>query len=376
MDWFIDKLNVQQTHDMDLPIVAATLNQFTDLESGEMKQSHSFKPLEGSFSSNINIRCDGSRVTVQGNPSRWNRSENLFGFQTFDECIAVYNKILTAFGLPPFTKASQFWYLEGKDGSKAKLTSNGALLDAVDWTSNHMVGMSREKSFIRGMSTQTLKPNKVPYLYPNGMTVDWFKGSSSLYKKLYCKHWDLQKHRKERLLNATQDEIEYYDRLIDFCINSGVVREEHSFKQQWLRRKKLQFYGRTTEEDFIPCLGAIRDAMGRCEVSHMDYKQISDQLLEKGVVKSRQSANATEAYANRWLMGEDVRPEGRAGKSQYYTHRTRLLELGIDISQMHDVSRLPPQIRSIEAIDVQPLGVPDWYQMPESPKPSHLRLVA
>jgi hypothetical protein len=93
----------------------------------------------------------------------------------------------------------------------------------------------------------------------------------------------------------------------------------------------------------------------------MTYETIAEQLIKTGVCKSTQSANATESYALKWLHGSPL----DKNKSQYHVHRSRLLELGLDISMPHDVSRLPPQIRSSEIIDLKLAVVPDWYQMPE-----------
>ena len=94
----------------------------------------------------------------------------------------------------------------------------------------------------------------------------------------------------------------------------------------------------------------------------MTYETIAEQLIENGICKSTQSAYATESYALKWLHGT---PLDRS-RSQYHVHRNRLLELGIDISIPHDVSRLPPQVRSSEIIDLKPAQMPIWYKRPNS----------
>jgi len=240
----------------------------------------------------------------------------------------------------------------------------------VDWTRNHRVGKGKEHSFLRGVSTLTIGRGLQPYLYPNGATVDWGnhklkikgEGSTYPYDKLYIKSEDLIAHRAKRLRQATHDEITYYDRLIEYCNDCGIVREEQSKKAPFLKKHgTLGFYGLTNEAEFMPYLNDIETAIKRLEVNHMTYETIAEQLIEKGVCKSSQSANATESYALKWLHGAAIDRR----KSQYHVHRSRLLELGIDIAMPHDISRLPPQIRSNETIDFKLAEIPPWYRMPK-----------
>lgn len=359
--WFIDKLNIHQDYPDLLPVIGSEMLLRIDIASGErVSESPRSKQLEGSYSSKLEIRCNGNRVSVRGNPSRWHRSDNLFGFTRFSECIAVYNQILEAHGLPVFTPATCTWFAQGEDGSKAQLVSNGAMIDHIDFTRNFSVSAGREVAFLRGLSSQAIGKGKEPYLYGNGLTVDWYKGSTVLYKKVYQKAFDLMKHQSKRLKQATEGEAEHYQRVIDWCNDNGILREEHSFKSKWLRRKGLCFYGWTQESDFNEYLKDIDNAMKRLQIMKLDYETIAEQLIKNRIVNSFQAANATQAVVHKWLHGVII-----PRNSQYYVHRPRLLQLGIDISMPYDVTKMPPQIRSntlIEVCDVQP---PSWYRMPK-----------
>ena len=369
--WFIDKLNVQQSYDFQLPVVGEHGVLRYDLATGEpISDSPKSKKIEGSYSSALIIRCNGSRISIVGNPSRFNRSDNVFGFQSFDECISVYNQVLSQFGLPELTRSTWFDYRQSADGTKANLICDGAMFDHIDWTRNFSVGQGAEIAFLRGLSGHKIGKGQEPYLYSNGMTVDWYKGSEYLYKKVYCKSFDLQKHKRKRLKEADDQQIEYYEQLIDWCDDIGMLREEHGFKQKFLRRHKLCFYGLTREEDFKRYLSDIENVIDRFTVMNTRYDMISEQLIEQQIVKSQQAANATQCVYLKWLHGDDL----GLGKSQFYTHRNRLLGLGIDISVPHDVTRMPLQIRSNQLIDVQPVLPPNWYQMPSAN--FHLSLVA
>lgn len=342
-----------------------------DIATGELvSDTVNSMQHEGSFSSNLNIRCTGYSVTVDGNPSRFNRSENLWGFNTIEQCVQVYNSILAQFDLPAFKQCTGVWHGQGQDGKKARLITDGAIIRHLDWTRNFTVGQGREHSFLRGASSLTIGRGLQPYLYPNGATLDWgshklkVKGEGSKYRydKLYIKAMDLISKRSERLKNATQAEIIYYDRLIEYCQDCGVVREEQSKKAPFLKKYgTLAYYGLCQDTDFLPHLTDIETALKRLEVSHMNYQTIAEQLIKEGICNSAQSANTTESYALKWLHGSVIDKT----KRQYHVHRSRLLGLGIDIAIPHDVTRLPPQIRSSEIIELKLAAAPEWYQMPQ-----------
>ncbi|WNO11422.1 phage/plasmid replication protein [Teredinibacter sp. KSP-S5-2] len=359
--WFIDKLNVQQEYDFRLPIVGEHGVLRYDLATGEaISDSPKSLKLEGSYSSMITIRSNGSKISIQGNPSRFNRTENVFGFTSFDDCVAVYNSILLRLDLPVLTKATSFDYLQGEDGTRAKLVSDGAMFDHIDFTRNFSVGKGAERAFIKALSGHRIGKGQEPYLYPNGMTVDWYKGSDLHYKKVYCKSCDLIKHQKKRLKKADDDQFEYYRKLINWCNDLGLLREEHSFKQTFLRRKKLCFYGLTKESDFSEFLRDVEGVIKRFTVMNTQYESVSDQLLSNNVVKSQQAANATQCVYLKWLHGDDL----NLGRSQYYEHRRRLLSLGVDISMPRDITKMPLSIRSNDLIDIKSVAIPDWYRLP------------
>ncbi|MDO9519704.1 MAG: phage/plasmid replication protein [Pseudohongiella sp.] len=104
-------------------------------------------------------------------------------------------------------------------------------------------------------------------------------------------------------------------------------------------------------------------------MTHTSYEAISDQLLADKIVSSTQSANATQAYAMKWLHGHNFERN-----SQYYLHKSRLLQIGIDISIPYDVTRLPPTIKTSQIIQATHLQAPSWYRT--SSMKNQLRLVA
>ncbi|MBF4333403.1 hypothetical protein EAY29_24600, partial [Vibrio anguillarum] len=146
--YFIDQLFIHQDHpDGGLPLVGTHVIERLDMETGEaLPPSVNQKRLEGSFSTKLTIRCDGYRVRVEGNPSRWQRMDNLFGLTSLDDCVEIYNHLLSRYGLPPLTKNTRLYPRQSPDGKSTSLVGNGAEITSIDWTRNLAVGQGKEAS--------------------------------------------------------------------------------------------------------------------------------------------------------------------------------------------------------------------------------------
>ena len=349
-----------------LPLVGTHVIERLDMETGEkLPPSVNQKRLEGSFSTKLTVRCNGSRVRVEGNPSRWQRMDNLFGLQTLDECVEIFNHVLAQYGLPPFTKNQRLYHRQTPDGKGSSLIGDGAEITLIDWTRNHMVGKGKEPSFIRGISSMQIGRARKPKLYPNGMTCNWGEASAWAMTKIYCKAYEQREHLKKakrRKNGVTDEQSEYIEKLINYCENNGVVREEHSLRQTLLKRHNLQFYGLVDENDFYKHLNDIENAMNTLQVSHDEHVSIAEQLLSVGAVDTLRQANTTMSYFTMWQHGTDLREILK--DSQFYLHKSRLKAIGIDIGQKFDVSRMCPTLKRSEIIELKPLRVPEWYKMP------------
>nr|ACB99596.1 phage replication protein RstA1 [Vibrio tapetis] len=356
----------QQYPQGGLPLVGTHVIERLEMETGEaLPPSVNQKRLEGSFSTKLTIRCDGYKVRVEGNPSRWQRMDNLFGLTTFEECVAIYNHILAKYNLPPFTKNTRLCPRQTPDGKPISFIGNGAEITAVDWTQNLSVGQGMEASFIRGMSSMQIGRGRKPTLYPNGMTCSWGYGSNWRADILYAKAFELREHLKKdkrKKIGVTVKQLEYIEKLISYCEEQGVVRQEHKLQQILLKKHNLHYYGLKTEADYLPHLNEIENAMKTIQINHDEHKSIADQLLDLGIVKSRQAANSTQSYATMWQHGTDLRQVLK--QSQFYEHKSRLKKIGIDIGQVFDVTRLCPTLKRSELIEVKPLAIPNWYHLP------------
>ncbi|MEK2635294.1 hypothetical protein AAAC13_25935 [Pseudomonas aeruginosa] len=194
---FYDYLTVEQVFPYQLPQVGDTGICYYDRRTGEQLRdtSPSFK-VEGSHSTSIRVRVDGNKLRVEGNPSAVNRLDNLHGFQSIAECVAVYNDILHEIKddkgnrLPSFTACTDWGHLQTEDGSKTRMIGNGARLRRVDSTTNRTVGKGNELAYIRALSTQRVG-YKNGHLYEDGWTCDW--QARDHYYKAYGKAQAIRK---------------------------------------------------------------------------------------------------------------------------------------------------------------------------------------
>ncbi|TMO84591.1 phage/plasmid replication domain-containing protein [Pseudoalteromonas spongiae] len=355
--FFIDKLVMHQDHSDAIPVVGKTLCIEHDLQTGEfIHQSPKSLTVEGSYSTKLQIRSNGTRVSVSGNPSRYNRLDNLFGLSNIDSCVNVYNQILAEYGLPPFTKNKIEF---SQQGDKSKRLYNGAVITAIDLTKNHYVGKGNELLFLRGVSSQSVGRGKSGFLYPDGNTASWGYSSYRPYI-IYNKAADLRLRSSKILKNALPEDIEYFNQLINFCESNGVVREEYKFKRQYLQKHDLRYYGLFKENDFIKHLGELDRIIERCKISGEQSMTIADKLLQNEIVKSRQAANATQSYAMLWMQGVDIKSQLK--RSQYYEHKSRLKAVGIDINVPFDVTRMSPMRIKQTEIEISQLVPPNWYR--------------
>lgn len=382
--WFIDKLNAWQNYDFELPFIGKTGAIDFDLVTGETDDALKIKgkfPVMSSYSTSIRIHCNGHRLFVEGNPSRFGRMDNLIGFDNFDDCVAVYNNVFRELGLPNFT-TGRFEYLQNGANEEAKKVYTGCNFSHIDITKNHAVGEKNVYQYLKALATLTLGRGKHPFLYPNGATVDWSssksgRGSSWDYSKVYIKHIDLIDKRKSNTREASPEDEIYYQKIIEHCLTAGIIREEHSFKSKKLTRYDLQYYGYIDLERLInhKSLTTLEKLTNTLEVATMDYTTISDQLMANGACASRQSANASQSWALSWLHNPHFH-ETTPRNNNFYVHKKRLLTIGIDISIPFRADRnVLPMIRNQrEIIRYDHAYQPEWYRLPNT-QPV-LRLIA
>lgn len=283
--------------------------------------------LEGSFDSRCQIRCDGAVVEFSGNIARFNRKDNLFGYQ-WEETISRINELLNLYSLPPFTSGKLYRFAD------SGWTWTGARVSRIDITMNvACFSESGMNAVLRALAGQHVGRQK-GQLSIDGATVEYGRGSKYVYGKCYAKHVEFKNHRRKKSGAHVDDEV------IDFCQRLGVLREEFTLKSRFLTQRALCYLG---------------------SISHMELQSVFyertqfrrfDQVKYESMEGMPQRLKATYAC---WLLGH----QQTIARATLYRHRLDLLKYGIDISVPHNVQHLPLQIRTI---DVALLEAPDWYR--------------
>lgn len=375
---FYDWLKVTQEHDEDLSYASDIVTQTIDTLTGEVLSSRTpWFQHEGSHSSKVSIQISGRKITIDGNPSRLNRHDNLWGFETLDQCIGVYNQLLAQYGLPPFTKCTRFEVRQGESGAKsAHLWTDGCTIQRVDLTTNISVGPGNQTPYLRGLASQRLG-HSIGRLFPNGKSVDWTtsgsgKGARLQYRKAYDKSFEMSaKHlpKVKRAYGENSAEFKYAQELCNYAEQVGIVRLEQELKSEFLSREKLCFWGLFDEGAYKKLHEEFVSVDQRLKVTKMDIVSIASQLLLEGVVDSQRAANLTASYALMWMHGQELVMSERS----YKTHAARLNRIGINIRNAADLTLCSTVfIREMKEINpVKDIAPPSWYK-----RPTHLRLAA
>lgn len=373
---FIDWLKCSQEFDKDLPVVSGIITKTFDTITGECLSSRTpWFEYEGSHSSKISVQISGRKITVDGNPSRLNRKDNVWGFKTVGECIAVYNELLAEYGLPPFTRCTRFELRQTPDGKATKVWSDGCILHRIDLTTNVSVGKDKELPYLRALSSQRIGKS-IGRLLPNGFTVDWTtsgagKGARLQYRKAYGKANDLKLHflpKVKRAYGESSDEYKYAVQLFEHALERGIVRFEQELKDEFLKREKLSYWGMFDESKFGTLHAEFINVDERLKVTKMSLAGIAEQLLLEKAVDTPRKANMTASYAVMWMHGQDFVLSER----QFETHAARLNKIGINIRNTPDLKTFSMVfVRELQEINpIKGIEPPAWYE-----KPRHLKLV-
>jgi len=344
----IDWLTVHQHHET-APLLGETLLLFCDLDSGEIR-SQSVKGLQhrGSHDSSLQVRCDGRRVEVSGNPSKWGRFDNLYGHSSLADCLAVFNSVLAQLGLPAFCEEERAYVSPFQFQRSDSVLPAGPVITRVDLCRNWSSGSAGAARSVVAALSSVVRGGKCAWLSPDGNTAAWGVGSRYAYTKYYPKGPELRKHPGA--------DPEYATKLADWCDSVGIVRQEVSLKSMLLKRHGLDRPGKWTMDTMRELLDQYsphRDAgAGRC-----DFSEVQSHLVASGLPVSRARAAQTALYAylagRRFVVGENI------SKSAFYRLRADLRVCGVDIAAPLNVSTLPVRIRELE---LSPAVAPSWYR--------------
>ncbi|MBB2487457.1 DNA replication protein [Mitsuaria sp. WAJ17] len=332
--FFVDWLTISQEHpEKGLPVVDSGCVMACD-DAGELVwKTVRAVQHQGSFETSISVKCDGVRVTLSGNLSRFGRAENLFGFG-FAECIARANEVLAHYGLPPFTAGQRIEYA-AKKGKDVRYAWTGARVSRIDLTANYEAGSADDAhAVMQYLGTQHAGRHEGRVL-GQGETVAWGGGKGARsYWKAYLKHLELRRHE-------CADE-----RVAAHCEAVGLVRFEGTVRTKALTDMGAAF------------LGDYERGFAMQQLVHLfNDKSAVLTRAEKATDDLDELPRHLRATARDYLAGMDTRKT--LSQATWYRHRNELLKYGLDLA-VRNVRPFTPRVRVVE---LRRAERPSWYQL-------------
>lgn len=331
---FCDWLSIYQVHFIDLPRVNSGKVFSVDQDGVVQWEVDSKVTHRGSHDTSIRISCDGNRVTLDGNIGRFDRPDNLFGYSVQD-CVRLANKLLAAYGLPPFTDTVNPILTTSLNGENLAVIPVGAVITRIDLTRNYVTGSQHNAGqYIRHL--QGFKSGRHEPESYRSVGVVWGKGSKYTYAKMYDKAADYIRHRS--VASLEHDPVLYA-----FLRDNGVVRHEISLKSRYLKQNHLWRFcqwDKKMHETIYAHFSDVVTASSRVD----EFLEIPGRAGELAVA---------------WRDGADLKK--RLSHQTFYRYRRELLGYGIDITIPSNVARLKLRV---EVIQVAPCVAPEWYVLP------------
>lgn len=378
---FVDWLSIYQDFPgTDYPRLASEIRTSYCALTGELlKESAIGYKHAGSFDTNVLIKFDGQRLSMSGNPSAWNRPDNLFGVRSVRAAVDVFNSILKSLGYPEFFDCENTNLRAMPYQSNSSYYRPGLKLTRVDLTENYSSDCPIVE-LLRYLSTFNYR-GQTGYLYPNGRTVDWMgdrSGEVGASKRLYFKYYDkaydidlkikkLQALRNRIIAKDEQnantllidERINYLSKLLYFLIENNVSRFELELKSKMLDELGLSSLVGWSDEKMTEIFNKYK-LHEKQKVQFSADLNIYDKLISLDVKPplARTASNA----AQMWLDGHDIHFERSnvMSRATFYRVRKVLLLLGFDILSPLNVINFP---KKVYTVTLKPLDVPSWYKV-------------
>lgn len=265
-----------------------------------------FLPNMGSYDTRINVRVgDDGSLEMRGNPSRYDREDNLFGIG-ISESREVMNEILRKLGQPVLTEM--------------------AYVSRMDITKNYAFEtIEKMRAYI------ALTQNRAKKTYRIGDTVSY---GSAKYRKvvIYPKAAELRQHNKKNR------DSRYREMLAEYCDKVALLRVEQRFGHDyWYRNRQDSYIQKIDDLQVITMFEKRIDEIIH-EVETENYADLS--VNEVGVLLM-------------WAKG--LRPKERMSKNTYYRYRRKIKKVtGHDIGDDNNVVEMPKKPIKINITEAVP----------------------
>lgn len=339
-----------------------------------------FKHVSGSYETSLSIRMLAGRVEVRGNPSAYGRLDNLFGLTSLDQCIDLYNRVLSELGLPQFTEGTVKSKFSSTRAGEFKLDRfyDGAQITRIDVTENLAVGMGNVRKYNQWALAQKIYRTAADdddlseFRRWNYETVYLSQSKNWIGFKVYDKGQalldrSLVEYKRKLKLSLNSGAIsqsrynelcaeadDYLTKLATWCFETGVARAEVSFKNRFFTQNpELKFYKKNVSEKLIYSAAGVE----------------MDKLLSRAVVFQESqiddlTASEFKLYSL-WKRGVDVKEI--TSKTSFYRSRSAILKkIGCDIAarsvKTNEVDFKPVYFR---VAPLQLAAAPSFYRQAE-----------
>ena len=377
----VDWLSIyQEFQGGNYPLLASELRTSVCVLTGELLKESTvgYKHL-GSFDSCLLIKFDKGVLSVSGNPSHWNKSDNLFGCPSVQDAVLIYNEVLESLGYPTFYDCEDTYLTSSPYAAQNGYIRSGLHITRVDLTENYASPIGCHE-MLKYLSTNAYR-GEAGFLYPNGRTVEWLgtrsgdskAASKHLYFKYYDKAFDIElklnklfKMRSKVLSvneenNATlllDDQINYLTYLLKYCQFYNVIRFELELKSKKITELGLNKLGRWSREIMLKLVDQYTPHLK--QTTQFNKKiDLYSQLLELDIPERK--AALYSSIGQLWLNGHDVNFNRNPSvkKNTYYRSRAALLALGFDIASPLNIVNFPVQVCTVQ---MQKLERPSFYR--------------
>lgn len=332
---FVDWISVSQYHGDDLRREFVGSLAFKGLhERGidatdptDLVEVAGPRKWEASYGTSLQIKAHDGWVKVSGNPSRFNRPDNLFGYD-LDECMQIINAELVKLALPPFYPGVEM-LPTSKEIDEQKLSKwTGAAFSRLDLTENFECG----SELLARLAIRAYQARARGYMKKGAYsdeTALWRNTRRSV--KAYRKGDEMALHCKE-------------SPWIDWARDRGIVRHEVALKSRLLSDTNLRYWGNLDMGVLHRLFEQETEVLRRADAS------LDPLALEAVPAKCR------IVYAA-WLRGENVRE--LLPRASFYRHRKALMSVAsIDIAEPRATANVVPMVKTIE---LRPCVAPDGY---------------
>ena len=265
-----------------------------DAEGNQLWATAKHLSVEGSHSTNAQVRVTEDLAELSFNPARWNRAHNVRPIG-WDDALEIANDLMTKIAGAPFTAGR---IAHNREGQKVY---SGAHVTRVDVCKNMSTGSpEKAKALIRQLCATKLPNVKTSR---KGSTVYFGQSSKRRTRKAYVKGDEIRANNASKKAVAAE------------CDKLGLVRMEVKLKSDWLRENGMRAIQSITQEK-------VEEAV-MPQIREMEIDTPEENL---------EHLTATEiGVLSMWKAGHD--PRDYYKHSAFYKHRKNIKEkTGYDIA--------------------------------------------